>query len=211
MKALKQAILNAASATGIPSGESGLWTINKFDVAKRALMKRGEQFVVVVPGTYTQLLVATAKSLMHGGELVMTDCLPELNKHMIFMLRATGTVLIGGLGLGCVTRGCLANPRVTSVTVLERDKDVLRLVAPHMPADPRLKIIHAEAEQWVNESDAKFDCAWTDLWTDEERGEEHLQVKHSKVMASLHGRVKFQGAWEFPRAQRRRWKSLDIL
>lgn len=216
VNALKKQILEAARAGSIPAGESGLWTIKKLSLAKPLFIPYeakepsgiGE---TLPPGHYTSLFCYTSATMMTGGELVMHDFPAELNKHLQFMLTAHGRVLVTGLGLGCVARGLLANPRVRHVVVIEKDGDVLNLVYPHMPKE-RLTVIHANALAWVKKEQREpFDCAWHDLWTDEHEGGEHLQVLHSHMMADMCGKVKFQGAWNFPREQRRAWKALGVI
>lgn len=209
---LKEAMLFDARADDIPEGESFPWTVKKFCLAKKIIAPNGAgKLVGIPPGRYTQLWCYTAGSPPDNpntkyGELVMTDAPYELNTHLQFMLTAHGRVLITGLGLGCVTRGCLANPRVKHVVVIEREEKVLQLVGQYMPKDRRLTIIHAEAEAWVKKSPRRFDCAWHDLWTDTTAGEPHLQVKHSALFVAMHGKVTFQGAWAFPRDQKRAWQ-----
>jgi hypothetical protein len=205
---MKDALLKAARADSIPDGESGLWTVKKVVLAQNLLTRRQGKLVELAAGTYTKLLAGTSGSLMQGGEVVMEDTPYELRTHLDFMLRARGRVLITGLGLGCVVRGCLANPNVEHVVCIERSKDVLKLVGPHMPKK-RLTIILADALKWVPQhAGDQFDCAWHDLWTNEDQGEPHLQVWHSHLLASLAGQVAFQGAWAFPRSQRRAWNAL---
>jgi len=136
----------------------------------------------------------------------MDDSDRELRTHLDFMLRAKGRVLITGLGLGCVVRGCLANPAVEQVTCIERDQSVLKLVAPYMPKTPRLEIIKADALKWCEATEEKFDCAWHDLWSDPDKEEPHLQVNHSHLLAMLADKVGYQGAWAFPREQKRLWR-----
>lgn len=138
------------------------------------------------------------------GEMVMHDYPQELAKHLDFMLRAHGRVLITGLGLGCVARGCLANPAVKEITVIERDNAVIDLVWPHMPQI--INLVEADAVQWCKETNEQFDCAWHDLWTDDEKGEPHLQVVHSELLGAMLEKAKLQGAWEFPRWSRRLFK-----
>lgn len=211
---LKHQILNACHAGHIPEGESGLWHVKKLRLSSPYFVTRsGNKGGETLPaGVWTSLFRYTDATLHTGGELVMHDFPMEVNKHMGFMLRATGRVLITGLGLGCVVRGTLANPRVTKVTVLENSKDVLKLIGAHMPKEDRLDIVYAEAEHWIKSHLAdEFDCAWHDVWTDTVQGEPHLQVKHAALMAGLYGRVQFQGAWGFPRGQRQRWAALNVI
>lgn len=212
-----QKLLNAAKADAIPAGAAGLWHIKKLSLARDIIAPKDGKLVQVPAGDYTQLwrwTNATVENYLEDaptptfpGELVMTDSPDELKTHLGFMLRAAGRVLISGLGLGCVVRGCLANPAVQHVVCIERDPAVIKLVKPHMPAE-RLTVLQADALSWVrnNIDRQRFDCAWHDLWSDPDRDEPHLQVNHSELFVRCHGRVRFQGAWAFPRTQKRLWK-----
>lgn len=204
--ALKGLILSAARADAIPTGDKGLWMVKKFQLAKDLQTQppgkyRSEQHrnFLLPAGAYTQLWRYTEATLHLGGELVMQDTPQELSTHLQFMLHAKGRVLITGLGLGCAARGCLANPNVESVTVIERDKDVLELVAPHMPPTDRLKIVHSDALAWARLNRERFDMAWHDLWSDPDKKERALELIHIKVIVALVRNVGHQGAWQMPR------------
>lgn len=202
----KETILAAAKADAIPAGECGLWTVQKFTWEQIKFAVREEQKLVEIPpGAYTYLFRLTDATLHKPpGECVMHDTPDELVTHLDFMLRARGDVLVTGLGLGCVVRGLLANPQVRSVKVIERDPAVLQLVEPYMPKTERLAIVHAEAETWIDNNNEKFTCAWHDVWTDTAAGEEHLALKHNRLLIGMRQRVEMQGAWSFPRQFRRR-------
>lgn len=207
---LKYKLLRAARADSIPEGVSGLWRVHRYTLPVECEVPRSDYFgnqkiITLQPGTYTQLYRMTMATMHKLGELVMQDTPEELNTHLGFMLRACGKVLITGLGLGCVVRGTLANPQVEHVTVIERDPHVLALVGPHMP-DERLTIIKADAVKWVKRNKEHFDCAWHDLWSDPDTKEQHLQISHSALIRALASRVRFQGAWQFPRNFRRLWR-----
>jgi len=208
MTTLKEIVLSAARADSIPEGRSGLWAVKKLRLAKPYEGEDNGRRISLPAGCYTQLFRMTTGSIHRGGECVMHDFPEELRKHLAFMLRARGRVLITGLGLGCVVRGAMANDAVDSVTVVERDRNVLKLVEPHMPQGRRLQIIKGNALAYVKTTKEKFDCAWHDLWTDEEAGEPHLQVRHMELICEMTGRVKLQGAWMFPRYFRR---TMDLI
>lgn len=198
-------ILRAMRADEIPKGRSGLWTVAKWSICQPLDVPRGEgRTVHIEAGSYTNLHRLTLATMHQGalGELVMHDEPHELRKHLEFILRAHGRVLKTGLGLGCVVRGLLANPRVTHVTVIEKEQDVLNLVAPFMPND-RVTIIKANALHWCKCSKQTFDCAWHDIWEDESRGRPHLQISHGKLLAAMKDKVRMQGAWALPRHFRR--------
>lgn len=201
IESLRRTVLAHARADAIPAATDGLWRVKKFALAKPFPVPRETGRVVTLPaGAYTQLYRLTEATMHLLGELVMQDTPDELATHLDFMLRARGRVLITGLGLGCVARGCLANPHVEHVTIVERDASVLRLVTPHMPQTDRLQIQHADARDFVKDCPAGFyDCAWHDLWTDPDKGEPHLQTWHAELVCELAGKVKLQGAWQFPK------------
>ena len=213
MKPDKFRMLAAAKAHQIPTGQAGLWDVKKFSLARDITLPRDGKLVTVPAGDYTQLWRKTEATLHLDGELVMTDTPEELHTHLDFMLRARGHVLITGLGLGCVLRGCLVNPHVKSCTVIERDGNVLNLVRPWLPASlGRFQIIQADATAYVTRlSPGIFDCAWHDVWADPDRGEPHLQVIHSGLLAECAPKVAFQGAWAFPRSQKRLWRRIIKL
>lgn len=210
---LRKDILTAARADSIPAGESGPWSVRKWDTANypklhaddgRMVALQQGKLIKVKPGNYTSLMRVTLAT-MHkdqGGECVMTDTENELETHLDFMLHAHGRVLKTGLGLGCVVRGLLVNPAVRFVVVIERDADVLRLVAPHMPRD-RVSIVHADALEWCERNKGTFDCAWHDIWSDEDKGEPDLAISHQSLLLAMRKKVKTQGAWAFPRPIRR--------
>jgi len=204
---LKEYILACARADSIPEGESRLWSVKKVRLSKPLdiVHPRLKTRVYLPAGTYTKLFRVTESTLHNGGECVMEDTPFELRTHLQFMLRARGRVLITGLGLGCVVRGCLANPAVEHVLCIERDTSVLKLVAPYMPQTKRLTIIVADAVKWCAETENEFDCAWHDIWSDTDAGEEHLHVLHGQLLAHMGSKVGFQGAWDFPRDQKRLW------
>lgn len=207
---LRAVILQAASARSIPRAFSGLWRVRKLSLDKEIQVMRGEKAIRLSEGHYTQLFRYTQETMHLLGELVMQDTFDELKTHLDFMMRAHGDVLITGLGLGCVARGAMANPAVKSVTVIERDSDVLKLVAQYLPA--KIRIIQAEAVQWCKETEQVFDCAWHDLWSDPDKGEPHLQLNHCHMFCDLAIRQKvrdFQGCWKMPRPQRRFFNKMN--
>lgn len=194
----KGRLLAAMKAEAIPEGWSGLWEITKQRYENDVVSNRFGKEVLLPAGTYTWLRRWTASTLHDGGAVVMEDTPFELKTHLGFVLRAFGNVLVTGLGLGCVTRGLLANPRVSHVTVIENSPDVMKLVAPYMPSE-RLTIIEADALKWTAGNIERFDCAWHDLWTNHDEGEPHLDVWHVRMFKNLTGRVKHQGAWALRR------------
>lgn len=190
--------LLAMKADSIPAASSGLWYIHKIILDEPVESDYRGKSVVVPVGTYTFLRCLTESTLhrIPPGEVVMEDTRFELQTHFGFVMQAYGRVLVTGLGLGCVIRGLLKNPSVERVVCIEKSKDVLKLVEPHIQ-DDRLKIINADALEWSANNKDKFDCAWHDLWTNRDNGEHHLDFLHAKVIAACRHNVTKQGAWGF--------------
>ena len=205
-------ILEAMRATRIADGESGLWMIRsrevtsfQSEISSAAHPNRG----VVAPRRYKFLERWTNDSIYKGaGELVMVDHDPELRTHLEFVMRASGNVLVTGLGLGCVIRGLLHIGRCDRITVVERSRDVIRLVWPYVVHD-RVRLVYGDARDFVKNC-REFDYAWHDLWSDPDRDEEHLAVTHQQLMIDLRNKCTAQGAWAFPRRYRRALKNLNV-
>ncbi len=96
----------------------------------------------------------------------MTDAAHEVIQQAVFDSRMYGSVLIGGLGLGVITRRACMKQEVDRVKVVELDEDVIRLVGePLMQAFPgKLQIDCADVHEWI--PDRHYDCAWFDIWPD---------------------------------------------
>jgi len=195
-----QVALEAMRAEEIPEGQSGPWWVERYgveDLGVHGWLGSGRS-----PWTF----------LRHGGPdgfgrvTVMSDDLPELQKHLEAVHRATGRVLITGLGLGCVLRGVLTRPGVTHVDVVERSERVLELVEPHLPDDPRIRVHCDDALAWVGEradQGDRWDIAWHDLWSDPDEDDDALPVTHARLMCAAAPAVGWQWAWAMPRWSRR--------
>lgn len=205
-------LLDAMSAQDVEAGEFGLWQIRKLSVVgPDPLVVDGwgpdKKEICLPPGVYTSLFRHTDATIHQSiGELVMHDFPEELRQHLEFAMRARGHVLITGLGLGCVARGCLANPNVRHVTIIEKCPGLLSWVGQTFDElhDTRVTLIEDDAFSWVKENKWAFTCAWHDLWVENNKGSKHLQQLHLELMIRLRDRVEFQGAWKFPREFRRR-------
>lgn len=190
----------AMQADGIPEGSAGLWNIKKLHLTHYVMTIHREKRAVLPEGDYTYLRRLTEGTMLREppGEIVMEDTPYELRTHLNFVMRAYGRVLVSGLGLGCVIRGLLANPGVEHITCLENSKEVITMVAPYMPTE-RLTIIEANALEWTAKNKQPFDFAWHDLWTDQEKGEPHLDSWHTELLINCRQFVKRQGAWAYDR------------
>jgi spermidine synthase len=110
----------------------------------------------VPPGRYARLNVL--------GELMMTDTLMEWETSYPFIEAARGNVLVAGLGLGMALVPVLQKQEVTSVTVVEKNQDVIDLVEKHLPNQDKLQALRADIFEWTPPAKVKFDTIYFDIW-----------------------------------------------
>lgn len=175
----------------VPDGVSGPWRVESFDISEREAQFanvraaiRGFRNMAVSPGNY--------KRLMRGHDVIMSNTDMEVRTHRIFVLKATGSILINGLGLGMALTAILRKPDVTDVTVVELSPDVIKLVGPTFASDPRVTIVEADAKTFVPPCGKVYDCVWHDIW-------DAIMRSNLKEMAFLHRRYakrsRWQGSW----------------
>jgi hypothetical protein len=166
----------------------GAWLIERWNV------QPGSQQEWVGWPTITLLRRFTEATLHCNGEVVMEDSRTELSRHLPIWLRASGRVLITGLGLGCVVRGLLSKPSVEHIDVVEIDPAVLRVVGPEFYGNPRVSLFRGDALTFTWKQATRWDYAWHDIWAPKK-----LHVLHGRLMIRYHDRVGHQGAWMLPR------------
>lgn len=168
----------------VPEGKSGNVVVERFTVTEEA--EKGERLRAVFSGSGRAARAGTYTRLMVAGEVMMSDTWDEQMDHVGFARRASGRVLVGGLGLGMVV--CmLLDPenggRVTHVTVVEKNPDVLKLVGPTYAKDPRVRVVEGDVYAWTPPAGETFDHAWMDVWPT-------LCEDNLKEMATLRRRYK---------------------
>lgn len=101
--------------------------------------------------------------LLLNGSPMMTDAEFERQTNIDAILQARGDALIAGLGIGLILQSFIDN--CTSVTVIEKERDVIDLVAA---AYPTVTVIHADIFDWSPSRKAKplFDVIYFDIWAD---------------------------------------------
>lgn len=181
----------------VPLGRSGDWSVERFDVSKQEAeiheltcmfgsggMSAGRH---VLPGTYTRLVCRSS--------IIMSDTPAEIRDHLRFIGTSHGRVLITGLGLGMVAQACLRRREVKTVTVIEKEQDVIDLVAPHYLArHDNLEIWHGDALTMKIKPNTKWDVAWHDIWPT-------ICGNNLKTMKRLHRRfggrvIAHQSSWK---------------
>jgi hypothetical protein len=176
--------LGEAWKCDVPAGESGEWRVVKFTVspdeskldALRGMFGGSGRFTP--PGEYTQLL--------RGRTLVMSDTPHQL------------TIMLNGLGLGCVARCLLEKEETEVVHIVEQSPDVIKLVAPHLLkqyGEERLQIFEGDAFTWKPPEKyrkGRYSAVWHDIWDD-------ICLDNLSEMHKLHRRygrwTNWQGSW----------------
>jgi hypothetical protein len=91
----------------------------------------------------------TITTLKIRGRIWMTDEPTFVWSLCSFAERAYGRVLVAGLGLGIVVHELVLNEHVSDIVVIEREWDVINLVRPQIPVDPRINILHEDFYRFV--------------------------------------------------------------
>lgn len=91
------------------------------------------------------------------------------------LAKAFGNVLTFGLGIGFFQYNCLCKENVSKITVIEKNKDVIRLfkenILPQFPRQDCIEIIEGDAFDYFNESFVEqYDYTFVDIWRTEEDG-----------------------------------------
>ena len=133
--------------------EKGDFKIEHFEVKERTfrIMLDG-----ITPGTYVKLT--------YMGEVVMSNTPMERRTNASFVANAYGDVLIGGLGIGMIVMSIQAHEKVKSITIIEKNQEVIDLVASQLPFNSKVRIIHADVFEWKPERGQRFDCIYMDIW-----------------------------------------------
>lgn len=154
------------------------------------------------PGRYARLYV--------GNVLMMSDTPMERRTNWEVVREARGDVLVAGLGLGLILYPMLVNPEVRSITVVEKSRDVIGLVWPHVVQyrdehgridhdqitgdryrGPILNVIAADVLTWQPPKGSTWDTLYFDIWPDQ-------SLDNLTQIARLHQRFKARkraGGW----------------
>lgn len=174
----------------VPNASLNHYTIESFVVSKeasrvqamRALFQNGRGSLP--PGNY--------KRLMRNKFVMMSNTPDEIRDFQTFIWKATGKILVNGLGLGVLLQALLNKPEVAEITVIEISEDIIKLVAPTYLKDKRVSIIHADAFEWNPPKETHYDCVWHDIWnnicSDNLEGMKKLHRKYER-------KCNYQASW----------------
>lgn len=115
-------------------------------------------------------------AILENGVEWMTVTPNEIETMREPIANSHGRVLTLGLGLGYFAFHASEKPDVESVTVVERDREVIDLfkreLLPQFPNREKIKIVEADALDYLNRIDlcTRFDSIFADLWHDQSDG-----------------------------------------
>jgi spermidine synthase len=135
----------------------GIASIEHYEITKLDAMRDSMRGIWTLPGKVAILKV--------NGKTFMSDSKNEHRTNYEVVHRATGDVLIAGLGLGMILHPILQKEDVSSVTVVEKFGDVISIVKPTIESD-KLTLVEADIFAWRPEKGKKFDVIYFDIWAD---------------------------------------------
>lgn len=175
-----------------PTGQSGDWTLETFEVEGESHSEHAPHFARLRPGTYSRL--------KHRNTVFMTDLYDEWFTQKIAIdegLARGGHVLITGLGLGMIVDSLLqpADSPVERITLIELSEDVIRLVGPHLEAryGDRLTVHRADAYTWQPPDDARYSVVWHDIWPNPQ--DPAVEAEMGLLEARYGPFADWQGSW----------------
>jgi len=176
----------------VPCGKNGDWKVEKFEVSQKDADFHNLR--CAIQGSRREIKAGKYTKLIHCGSVIMSDTPAELNDHLHFLYRASGDILVNGLGLGFIVEGLMSNPDVTRVTVIEISPEVIQLVGKHLENkyNGRLSIINADALKWSLPKNKVYDFAWHDIWP-EICGDNYEDMK--KLHRKYAKKAKHQDSW----------------
>ena len=115
-------------------------------------------------------------ALTEGNNIWMSLNPNEIETMKSYINKARGNVLVLGLGMGYVPFMLSLKNCVKSITIVERDQEIINLfnelIYPSFPNKEKIKIIKGDAVEYARKAqkEAAHDYVFADLWHDPEDG-----------------------------------------
>lgn len=101
----------------------------------------------------------------HGGALWMSDVPMEQETNLRALEEAKGDVLECGLGIGMFTYLACRKSGVKSVTIIEKEPDIVKLVYPRI-RNSKTKVVISDMLEYLITTKRRFDMIHVDIWAD---------------------------------------------
>ena len=112
-------------------------------------------------------------ALTEGNNVWMSLNPNEIETMKPYIKKGKGNVLVLGLGMGYVSYMMSLKDEVKSITIIEKDKEIIELfkkaLLPQFVNKNKIKIIEDDAISYLNKNN-KYDYIFADLWHDPEDG-----------------------------------------
>ena len=171
----------------VPDGKSGEWEVSEFavsnDNAKFFNLRE------MIHGSHRTIEPGTYKKLTQNNYIIMSNTPAEIEDLTHFINLASGSILINGLGLGVALSAILKKDTVSNVTIVEKSKNVIDLVAPTYLQDKRVEIINENAFEFKPPKSKRYDFVWHDIWDD-------ICADNLPEMTKLHRKYARKTSWQ---------------
>ena len=164
------------------SAKAGEWELKNFTIQPFTAFVCGDPLSMpdgrVIPQIGFFDCVYRFPGVMQNGREWMTLLPNGIITQRVPIKKARGRVLTYGLGLGYFAFMCARKPEVESVTVVERDENVIKLfgslILPKLPCAEKINIVCADAFDYALNIAPKagFDYVFADIWHDPTDGVE---------------------------------------
>lgn len=134
--------------------EMGNFKLEKFEINDR---NRG--FRCTVPnGKYIRLFDTSI------NDCVMSNTKMEERTNMNFVTKAHGNILVAGLGIGMIILPIQDNEDVKSITIVEKNEEVIELILSQLKFNSKVNVIHDDIFNYKPPRGTKFDVIYFDIW-----------------------------------------------
>lgn len=119
---------------------------------------------------------------------IMSDTPMEHNTNRRILNMANGDVLIGGLGIGMILMPLMEKEEVKSITIIEKEQEIIDMVASQLPLNDKVKIINGNIYDNTFPRGTKFDTIYFDIWntisTDDYEDMKYLKKLYKRCLRS---------------------------
>lgn len=140
----------------LEAGKVGNFRLNKFEITSE-----NRPFRCTIPnGKYIQLLDDSDR----WNGCIMSDTPMEKRTNRKFIIDAHGDVFIAGLGIGLIVLPLQEKEEVKSITILEKNPEIIELVGKQLPLNDKVTIVQGDVFEYEFPRGTKFDCLYFDIW-----------------------------------------------
>jgi len=186
----------------LKDAEWGKWRISHFTISEEAARMECLQMTMAGHG-YRAPNAGDYVKISRNGRVIMSNTQAEL-RDMYGPIFGTappkGHILINGLGMGLLPWLLLQDPDVTKITIIELDREVIKLTGGQLfEGNPRVEIIEADAHEYQPPKGAFYDFVWNDIWDDISTDNKD---SYSKLHRKYCRRCTRYASWAWPEVQR---------